>query len=252
MRIRTHHAVLAAGLAAAAFVVPAVAQQDAQDLPATRIVSEARATPNRAGTPAHPQGMKITASARLFTPPDVEAPIVTGVDILTGKGITWTHGKYARCSKGTLDRHGPGGCPRVSIMGSARASGNADTVATHVDLTFVNGGPGITYIYAKLNNPARVRETLVLKSQSLRGGGAWGQRETVSIPRSLQIVGGVPLQLTRIKLTVGGKSYAKEFIANTSCPRGGWKYQVTAHYLYESLGGRTSDDVSTGSIPCRR
>jgi len=251
MRIRTHHGVLAAGLAAAAFVVPAVAQQDA-DLPATRIVSSARATPNTAGTPAHPQGMKITASARLIAPADVEAPIVTGVEILTVKGITWTHGKYAKCAKATLDRRGPAGCPRVSIMGSARASGNADTVATHVDLTFVNGGPGTTYLYARLDNPARVRETLVLKTAPLSGGGPWGQREEVSIPRSLQIVGGVPLQLTSLKMTVGGKSYAKEFIANTSCPRGGWRYQVTAHYLYESLGGRTTDDVTTGSIPCTR
>lgn len=251
MRIRTHHGLLAAAaLATGAVVVPAMAQ-NAQDLPATHIVSKARATPNRAGTPAHPQGMKITASARLVVPPDVEAPIVTGVEILTGKGITWTHGKYATCSKQTLDRRGPGGCPRVSIMGSARANANADTVATHVDLTFVNGGPGITYIYAKLDNPARVRETLVLKTASLRGS-AWGQRETVSIPRSLQVVGGVPLQMTTIKFSVGGKSYAKEFIANTSCPGGGWKYQVTAHYLYESLGGRTTDDISTGSIPCTK
>ena len=251
MRIRTHHGLLAvAATAVGVVVVPAMAQ-DAQDLPATRIISSAKATPNRAGTPQHPQGMKITASARLIVPPDVEAPIVTGVDILTGRGLTWTHGKYVTCSKATLDRRGPSGCPRTSIMGSARADGNADTVSTHVDLTFVNGGPGTTYIYATLNNPARIRETLVLKTTSLSGG-RWGQRETVSIPRSLQIVGGVPLQLTRIKFAVGGKSYAKEFIANTSCPQGGWKYQVTAHYLYRGLGDRTSDDVSTGSIACTR
>jgi hypothetical protein len=250
MRIRTHHGLLAAAVAVGVVVVPAMAQ-DAQDLPATRIVSSAKATPNTAGTLQHPQGMKITASARLIAPSDVEAPIVTGVDILTGRGITWTHGKYVTCSKQTLDRRGPKGCPRTSLMGTARATGYADTVSTHVDLTFVNGGPGTTYIYATLNNPARIRETLVLKTTPLSSG-PWGQRETVSIPRSLQVVGGVPLQLTTIKFSVGGKSYAKEFIANTSCPRGGWKYQVTAHYLYEDLGGRTSDDVSTGSIACTR
>jgi hypothetical protein len=250
MRIRTHHGLLAAVAAVAVVVVPAMAQ-DTQDLPATRIISSAKASPNRAGTPKHPQGMKITASARLIVPADVEAPIVTGVDILTGRGLTWTHGKYVTCSKATLDRRGPSGCPKTSIMGSARADGNADTVATHVDLTFINGGPGKTYIYATLNNPARIRETLTLKTTSL-GSGPWAQRETVSIPRSLQIVGGVPLQLTRIKFAVGGKPYAREFIANTSCPRGGWKYQVTAHYLYRGLGDRTADDVATGSIACRK
>ena len=250
MRIRTHHGLLAAAVAAGAIVVPAMAQ-DAQDLPATRIVSSAKATPNKAGTPEKPQGVKITASARLIVPQDVEAPIVTGLEVLTSKGISWTFGKYVTCSKQTLDRQGPTGCPRTSIMGSAIATGNADTVSTHVDLTFVNGGPGTTYIYAKLNNPARVRETLVLKTTPLSSG-PWGQRETVSIPRTLQVVGGVPLQLTAIRMSVGGKSYAKDFIASTSCPRGGWRYQVTAHYLHESLGGRTSDDVSTGSIPCTK
>jgi hypothetical protein len=250
MRIRTHHGLLATGVAVGAVVVPAMAQ-DPQDLPVTRIVSSAKATPNKAGTPKHPQGMKITGSARLIVPSDVEAPIVTGVEILTDKGITWTHGKYVTCSKQTLDRGGPARCPRTSIMGSAIATGYADTVSTHVDLVFVNGGPGTTYIYATLNNPARIRETLVVKSTPLSSG-EWGHRETVSIPRSLQIVAGVPLQLTAIRFTVGGKSYAKEFIANTSCPRGGWKYQVTAHYLYESLGGRTADDVTTGSIACTK
>jgi hypothetical protein len=251
MRIRTQHGLLAAAAVAVGVVVVPAMAQDAQDLPETRIVSNVKATPNTAGTLKKPQGMKVTASARLIVPPDVEAPIVTGLEILTGRGLTWTHGKYVKCSKQTLDRQGPKGCPRTSIMGSARANGNADTVSTYVDLTFVNGGPGVTYIYASLNNPARVRETLVLKTTPVSSG-PWSQRETVSIPRSLQIVGGVPLQLTSIKISVGGKSYAKDFIANTSCPRGGWKYQVTAHYLHENLGGRTSDDVSTGSIPCRK
>jgi hypothetical protein len=248
MRIRTPHVLFLAAAAAAgtAIVMPAIAQDN---LPATRIESTAKATPNTAGTPKHPQGMTITASARLIVPPDVEAPIVTGVEVLTGKGITWTHGKYVKCSKATLDRGGPRSCPAKSIMGSAYAAGNADTVRTHVDLTFVNGGPGITYVYASLNNPARVRETLVLKTMP-SDSPEWGQRETVSIPRSLQVVGGVPLQLTSIRFKVGGKSYAKEFIANTSCPRGGWKYQVTAHYLYDGTGQKT-DGLSTGSIPCR-
>jgi hypothetical protein len=243
--MRTPHVLLwTAVVAGAIAVVPAIAQ----DLPATRIVSSAKATPDKAGTPKHPRGMAITASARLVVAPDVEAPIVTGLEILIGRGLTWNNGRYVTCSKPVLDRKGPSGCPRESIMGSATATGRADTVPARLGLVFLNGGPGRVYVYASLDNPARVRETLVLETTHLSSG-PWGQRETVSIPRSLQIVAGVPLQLTRIKFQVGGKSYAKGFISSTSCPQGGWKYQVTAHYLYYGLG-QASDDVSSGSIAC--
>ena len=247
MRIRIHHGLLAAAaIAGAVGVVPALAQ----DVPDTRIVSSAKATPSKAGTPKHPQGTSIAATAHLIVAPDLEPPIVTGIEILVGKGLTWNIGKYVTCSKQTLDRHGPKGCPPTSIMGAATATGKADTVPARLDLVFVNGGPNTTYAYATLNNPARVRETLVVKSTHMDDA-TWDHREVVSVPRSLQIVAGVPLQLTAITMKIGGKPYARKFIASTSCPAGGWKYQVTAHYLYDSLG-RTADDVSTGNIACTK
>jgi hypothetical protein len=247
MRIRTPHGLLAAtAVLGAIAVVPALAQ----DLPATRIASSARATPSKAGTPKDPQGISISASARLIVPPDLEAPIVTHIAILVGKGLIWNDGQYAKCSKPVLDRLGPKGCPRTSLMGSATATGKADTVAAHLDLLFFNGGKGKKYAYATLDHPARVRETLVVDSSKLDGP-TWAHREAVSVPRSLQIVAGVPLQLTRIKMRIGGKSYAKDYIASTSCPQGGWKYQVTADYLYDGLG-QNADGVSTGAIPCTK
>jgi hypothetical protein len=247
MRIRTHHGLLAAAVAAGAVVVlPAMAQK----LPDTRIVSNAKATPNKAGTLKHPRGTSIAATAKLIVAPDLEAPIVTGIEILVGKGLVWNDTKYAKCTKEILDRRGPAGCPPKSIMGSATATGSADTVAARVDVVFINGGKRTKYAYASLNNPARVRETIVINS-STPTGGEWDHREALRIPRSLQIVAGVPLRLTNLKMRIGGKSYAKDFIASTSCPSGGWKYQVTAHYLYDSTNG-TADDVSTGSIPCTK
>jgi hypothetical protein len=246
MSSRLPHQLLAAAVVAgaAAVVVPAMAQ----DQSGVRIESSATATPNKAGTAAHPRGVTLSASARLIFPEDVEAPIVTGIDIVASPGIDWHGDKYATCAKATLDRKGPKGCPRTSIMGTATATGRADTVAARVDVVFVNGGERTTYAYATLNNPARVRETLVIHTTRMSSG-PWGHRETVSIPRSLQIVGGVPLQLDRIRFTIGGRSYAKGYVASTSCPSGGWKYQVTAH---TSTDGQASQTVGSGRIACTK
>ena len=62
---------------------------------------------------------------------------------------------------------------------------------------------------------------------------------------------GIPLQLDRITLKVGGRSYAKDYITSTSCPRGGWRYQVTARSFYTGLG-QSADSKAAGTIPCTR
>jgi hypothetical protein len=247
MRIRTPQALLAtAAIVGVVAVMPALAQ----DAPQSRITSTARATPSKAGTAAHPQGVSISAHAELLTPPDMDPPIVARIEILVGKGLIWNDDKYTKCSKQVLDRQGPSGCPRTSLMGAATATGMADTVPARLDLLFFNGGEHRKYAYATLDNPARVRETLIIESSRLHDG-PWAHRETVRVPRSLQIVAGIPLRLTKIKMQIGGKSYAKDFVASTSCPQGGWKYQVTTNYLYESPD-QPASDVNTGAIPCTK
>jgi hypothetical protein len=127
----------------------------------------------------------------------------------------------------------------------------ADTTAARVDLLIFNGGANRKYVYATLNNPARVRETLIVESSKLPGGGTWAHRETIRVPKSLQIVAGIPLRLTKVRMQIGGKSYAKDFVASTSCPEGGWKYQVTTSYLHETPD-QPANTVTTGSIPCTK
>lgn len=246
MSTKTTHLLLgyAVVVGAAVVVVPALAQ----DQSPIRIESRATATPSKAGTPAHPQGMRLRATARLTYPPNMDPPVVTAVEIRSSPGLDWHGERFVTCAKATLDAKGPAGCPKESIMGTATATGRADTVAARVDVTFVNGGLRTTYAYATLNRPARVRETVVIHTKRFRSG-PWGHQESFAIPRTLQIVAGIPLAIDRISLTIGGKSYAKDYIASTACPDGGWRYEVVAH---TTADGRTAANVGTGRIACRK
>lgn len=240
------------GLVAAAVVVvgsvgvaPAAGQEE---VPETHLSAEARATPSKAGTKRHPRGLRIDATAEIDIEPGLEPPIVTGVDILVGKGLVWNADDYVKCAKRVLDRKGPGGCPRKSIMGDATATARADTVITHPDVVFVNAGWKRTFAYTTLYNPAFVQETIVVKRTKMSG--RWGHRESFRVPENLQIVAGVPIQVTAAKLNIGGKPYARDYIVSTSCPKGGWKYRATAYYLFAT--GATSEESIDGSIPCTR
>jgi hypothetical protein len=247
MPIKTTHLLLgyAVVVGAAAVVVPAMAQDAASPI---SIQSSATASPNKAGTPAHPRGVALRASARLTYPPDMDPPVVTAIEIRSAPGLDWHGERFTRCAKATIDKKGPGGCPKQSIMGTATATGRADTVSARLDVVFINGGLNTTYAYATLNRPARVRETLVIHTTRLRSG-PWGHMESVKIPRTLQIVAGIPLALDRITLAIGGKSYAKDYIASTACPSGGWKYQVVAH---TTSGDQAAANVGTGRIACTK
>lgn len=240
----------ALGLVAAAAVIGSfgVAVAAAQDVPETNITAKARAMPSKAGTKRNPRGLAIKASGRIHSEPGFERPIVTGLDMLVGKGLVWNADDYVKCSKRVLDYKGPEGCPRKSIVGGARVTAWADTVVTHPKIVFVNGGWKRTFAYTTLYHPALVQETIVVKRTKMRG--RWGHRESLRVPENLHVVAGVPIQATGIKMHFGGKRYARDYITSTSCPKGGWKYRAITHYLFAT--NETGRDVFNGSIPCRR
>lgn len=225
-----------------------VAPAAGQELPDMKLSAKAWATPSKAGTKRHPRGVTINATAKIDVEPGFEPPIVTGVDVLIGKGLTWNADDYVKCAKPVLDRKGPKGCPRKSIMGSAKATARADTVLTTADVVLINAGWKRTFAYTTLYNPAFVQETIVVKRTKMSG--KWAHRESFQVPENLQIVAGVPIQVTAAKLRVGGKSYARDYIVSTSCPKGGWRYRAVAHYLFST--GATSDESFDGSVPCTK
>ncbi|NLT07689.1 MAG: hypothetical protein GXY03_15475 [Solirubrobacterales bacterium] len=244
---RTPAAVVLAAVVAAALAAPPAQGQD--DVPDTKLSTSAKAFPSKAGTKKRPRGLKIRASARIDVEPGYEPPIVTGVDILVGRGFAWNADRFVKCTKRTLDQRGPDGCPKQSIMGAAKITARADTIFTHPDMVFVNAGWKRTLAYTTLYRPALVRETIIVKRTKVPGR-RWSHRESLRVPRTLQVVAGVPIQLVSARLEIGGKRYARDYIASTSCPRGGWRYRVTAYYLFAT--DARGEDTVDGSIPCRR
>jgi hypothetical protein len=243
---RTLGLVAATVVAGSLVVAPAMGQDR---LPTTDLSVKVKATPSKAGTKRDPRGLTIDASAKIDVEPGFEPPIVTGLDVLVGKGIVMNGDDYVKCAKRVLDREGPDGCPRKSIMGSARATARADTIITHPDVVIINAGWDRTFAYTTLYRPALVQQTIVVKRTKM--GGLWAHRETFRVPTSLQVVAGVPIQVAAAKLHIGGKPYARDYITSTSCPKGGWRYRAVVYYLFDAVS-QTGQDTIEGTIPCTR
>jgi hypothetical protein len=232
-----------AGVVAAVTVLGAgvaLAQQTWPSVNLTPTIS-----PNKAGTPAHPQGVKLTTSIHWQSLGEASQPIVTKFLVLFPKGSLYNGSHYATCSEGKLNSLGPSGCPKASIMGSGTGNAYADTVITHPQITVVNGGSKTIYFYTVLNNPARVQQPVV--GRITKSSGKWAYSLSVSVPQDLQVVAGVPIELTYLKVTVGKGSY----LATTRCSGGHWPFQITTNYLNDNTGA-TGSSTFASSAACHR
>ena len=163
-------AVLLAGTAAAALAQPS---------PITVTVTP-KVTPNKAGTPAHPQGVKLDLRLQIHYPPDYQLALVQTVDVWFPKGGLYNGDKFPTCSYNRLNALGPAGCPKDSIMGHGTGVATADTNFTYPKITIVNGGQHVVFAYTILNNPARVQTPVVGKITKLSG--RWSYKLHVGDP----------------------------------------------------------------------
>jgi hypothetical protein len=224
-------AILAAGGAAAAI---------ADSATAPKVTVKASISPNRTGTPSHPQGVTLKTKISWQSLGSANQPIVQTFDILFPKGALYNGSKYPSCSYNKLNAVGPAGCPKASIMGSGTGNAYADTTITHPKITVVNGGATRVYFYTVLNNPARVQSPVIGKIS--RMGGKFAYKLHVTVPQVLQVVAGVPIELTFLNVTVGKSSY----LATTGCGSGHWPFSVETGY---NTGGSST---FTDSIPCHK
>jgi hypothetical protein len=234
----------AAGVLAMSLVAVEVAPTIAQDSAPTTVTSTTIVSPNKAGTKSKPQGVKLTYKATYTTPGDVEHPVITGGTVYVSKGGLYQGGKYPKCSASTLSHGGPSKCPPHSIMGSGTGVAHADQVITRPQITVVNGGAKLIYFWTVLKNPARV--AAAVPATITKQSGKWAYKVDFKVPTSLQVVAGIPVTLDSLNVTLGGKPYAKDWLATTSCPAGKkWPYQSVFNL---SAGGPITYD---GSVACK-
>jgi hypothetical protein len=224
------------GLLAVAGATASLAQPTAPG-----VTVKAGISPNKAGTKKHPQGVKLNTSISWQELGAASQPIVQTFDILFPKGSLYNGGKYPSCSYGKLNAAGPAACPKKSIMGSGTGNAYADTVITHPQITVVNGGRNRVYFFTVLNNPARVQSPVI--GQISKMGGKYAYKLHVVVPQVLQVVAGVPIELTYLHVTAGKHAW----LATTKCgPGGHWPFSVTTGY-------NTGSSASfTASIKCKR
>ena len=205
-------------------------------------------SPKTAGTKSHPQGVKLKTVFNWTTLGAASQPIVTSFKILFPKGSLYNGSKYPKCSESTLSASGPAGCKTKSIMGKGTGTAYADTTVTNPAITVVNGGPSKIWFYTVLNNPARVQEPV--PGYITKMSGKWAYSLSVTVPQNLQIVAGVPIELTNLSVTAGGPAHGT-WIATTGCSNGKWPYKVTTTYLNPNTDA-TGSSSYTASVHCKK
>jgi hypothetical protein len=201
-------------------------------------------TPNKAGSPSHPQAVKLTTVFHWETLGAASQPIVTKFVVLFPKGSLYNGAGTTKCSLSAVSQ-GPQACPKASILGSGSGNAYADTVITHPKITVVNGGATTVYFYTVLNNPARVQEPVI--GHISRASGKWAYKLSVTVPDNLRIVAGVPIELTSLSVNAGKGSW----LETTGCSNGQWPFAVTTSYEDPNTGA-TGQAAFSASTACRK
>jgi hypothetical protein len=226
-----------------AVAVPAFAQTDLK----MKSSFKGKVVPKKAGTKKKPQGVKLISKVKIENLDSTrEAPIVTGADIFLPKTGAWNGGKYATCSLAVLNRKGPSGCPKESLIGKGNGVAWADTVDAAPDVVIVNGGAKKIYGYTTLYRPTLVKEPVIVKINKLSGS-KWGYKVSFRVPENLQIVAGVPIRLESLNVTVGGTKKAKNIITTTGCKNGKHAFEVKTYYWFDLLNERPTQTTKSSA-----
>ena len=208
---------------------------------APKVTVKASVSPNKAGTKRHPQPVTLKTKIAWESLGSASQPIVQTFDILFPKGSLYNGGHLPSCSYEHLNAVGPAGCPKGSIVGSGTGNAYADTTITHPKITVVNGGASRVFFFTVLNNPARVQSPVVGKIK--KTSGKYGYSLHVTVPQVLQVVAGVPIELTLLNVTAGKGTW----LETTGCgPGGHWPFSVSTGY---NTGGSSK---FTASIACHK
>ena len=232
----------AAGIAGLILAMTATAAWAAGSWPGLTVTPTV--IPNKAGTKAKPQPVKLKVAVKWQSLGAANQPIVTQFHVFFPRGSLYNGAKFPTCSVATMNASGPTGCKPASIMGHGTGVAYADTTLTRPQITVVNGGANTVYFYTVLNNPARVQEPIA--GHIAKMSGKWAYELSVTVPQNLRIVAGVPIELTSLNVLAGNSA---GWLDTTACDGGHWPFQIMTTYENPNSGA-TGSSMYASQVAC--
>lgn len=242
-------------LAVVGVVAAVAASVPAADEPVVSVDS-AVAIDGRTGLSAdRSRGVRLEATADLsVNPSGAELPVVTGRSLLLARGLVFNGADYPSCRRAVLERAGPRGCPRRSILGTSGDDGRADVLppdgSTRPYVTYVNGGKRRIWAFTTVYHPTLVQVVVPIELDR-RARGPWGYRMRMRTPEALRVIAGAPVRISRFAMRIGGRRFGRRYVElERPCPKRGFlRYELTTELEYSPE--RSGAVTSSGRIACR-
>lgn len=207
-----------------------------------QISATGKVTPDKAGTPSHPRGVKIDIRGTIDTLGDTAPLMPRSIDVWLPKDWVYNGAKRPTCTLAKLNSGGPRACPPESYMGRVEIALVEDRPSTTPPQAVIfNGGKSKMHIWVLLVNPARVQMAIAGAITKLRSP-RWSYRVHADIPSTLQVVSGIPVVMDIFRGRVG----RGDWITTTRCPR---DHRWRSHLRMTYASGQVVD--TDGSVPCR-
>lgn len=234
-------AVTAAVLAA----MPAAAQT-----PELTATMELEMTPPKGGTKAKPRGIKLSGQVGFKVPPGLDRPTILSGRLLLPAGIVFNGQRYPICPLETLDRKGPSGCPKASVIGKQEGVAFAGGFESRPDVVILNGGRRRLWAYTTLYRPTLVKEPVAITLAKPKSR-QWSYELRFTTPEVLRVVAGIPIGAPEsTSFSMGGTRLASRiFATNQKCPPKGFRRYV-ASFDYASTSGAAGKATARGRLAC--
>lgn len=194
--------------------------------------------PDQVGTEERPRPVRIAVDLRMEpTAPDDQMPPVEAVELSIPRGVLFRPEQLEACTPKTLEKQGPTGCPEGARIGSGTVNADAGTVKVEGRATALYGGGDRVLLWVEIANPVSVGAAIDGRLKAQPGG---GYRLALQVPADLQEVAGIPVALSRLRVSLGSGGA----LATTACPDGGLPFSAEM-----ALGDVTVDADATAT--CR-
>lgn len=226
---------------------PALAQE-----PGYTFKSKLGMTLGKAGAKGDARGMTLDGRLDFGNVWEVEVPVITAGRVLLPRGIVYNGDSHPKCLAATVrgdSGKGVQDCPQRSIMGRGATNVWVE-VPSAARAVFINGGARRIWAYTTYFNPAFVQEPVAIRVERLTGP-RWSYALEFEVPHDLQVIAGVPSLPPNFAFTIGGRSYASDYLAtNGGCARRRVRHYVVSLDYRFYPDGPAGTSVDRGRLAC--